>query len=175
MLREIEMITKELVETQVGTMTYYYGTKDPLGALICDGRTIKWADYPLLVEHLNSVAQTGKPKADIAIPDCRGYFLRALGGSSAAMGVKQGQAVGPHKHNLRMGSGNGHGRAWIAREAVRPDYGSGPQGTFTSIPGQAGWEYIRSDGWNMDVETRPNNIAYNVIIFTGVILKKKTY
>lgn len=173
MLREIELVTKELIETQVGTIAYYYGTTDPAGALICDGRTIKWEDYPLLVEHLNMIEQTGNPKRDIAIPDCRGYFLRGIGGSSKGMNVKQSQSVGPHKHNLRMGSGNGHGRAWIAREAVRPDYGSGPNGTFTSVPGEAGYEYIRADGWNMDVETRPNNIAYNIIIYTGVILNKK--
>lgn len=93
MLRAPESAGGDILEAGLGKLMHYYGTNDPKDALICDGRVIKYSDYPELVEHLNTVAQTGNHRGDIAIPDLRGMFLRGVGGNSAKMNTKQGDAI----------------------------------------------------------------------------------
>lgn len=166
MLRIPETIGDDILETQVGTLGYYYGTTDPQNALICNGRTIRYSDYPLLVVHLNTIQQTGNPQADIKIPDCRGYFLRGLGGHSAKLGVPQADAI----RNVTGAFGQ---------------WASSGRGPFRYTQDSRLHESIRSGATTNNVidfdlsrvvptaeENRPVNIAYNIIIFTGSLKKK---
>lgn len=161
MLRPMKPVSNNA--ERVGVMEYYMGDEDPKFGLICDGRVVKWTNYPKLVEHLNAVRQTGNPRADVRIPDCRGYFLRGLGGNSGDLDEVQEDAIvnitGHFNGNVNDGY-NFAGAFWTDRN---------------------NWAAPGSDGsWGgglirMDVsrvvrtaeEVRPKNKAYNIIIIHG--------
>lgn len=166
MLRSPESIGDDILETQVGTLAYYYGTTDPLNALICDGRTIRYSDYPLLVIHLNTIQQTGNPQADIKIPDCRGYFLRGLGGRSAKLGIPQPDAIRNVTGAFGQWASSGHGPfRYTTDSRLHESIRSGA--TTNSVI-----DFDLSRVVPTAEENRPINIAYNIIIFTGSMKKK---
>lgn len=171
MLRLPESAGGEILEAGLGKLMHYYGNTDPKDALICDGRIIKYVDYPELVEHLNTIAQTGNPRKDIAIPDLRGMFLRGVGGNSGKMNAVQGDAI----RNI-TGS-----HPWETRYF----YGSDYRGAFYEAGADNGRGISAGNDWNncrlfLDVsrvvptaeENRPVNVAYNIVIGTGRIGKK---
>lgn len=159
MLRLPETIGDDILETQVGTLAFYSGTTDPLNALICDGRKINHSDYPLLVELLNNLYQTGNPKASINIPDCRGLFLRGYGGKSGKLGKVQEGQIEAHTHTLQITNHNENGIV-----NIKNSVGSA---------GHRGYEF--KNVWETDKtggdETRPRNMAFNIIIYTGSMKK----
>ena len=86
------------------------------------------------------------------VPDLRGLFLRGHGGYSAALGVRQNDAVGYHSHLVGIrSSGN----------AGYPDY------NFAKGSEDWGFDYGKTDvrpGANMAEETRPANMAVRYLI-----------
>lgn len=165
MLRSPETIGDDILETQVGTLAYYYGTTDPQNALICNGRTIRYSDYPLLVNHLNNIKQTGNPRADVQIPDCRGYFLRGLGGHSAKLGVPQTDAIRNVTGAFGQWASSGHGPFRYTQDSrLHESIRSGA--TTNNVI-----DFDLSRVVPTAEENRPINIAYNIIIFTGSMKK----
>ena len=171
MLRSPDTVGNDLLEARVGLLAYYFGDSDPNGALICNGRTIKYADYPLLVVHLNTIKQTGNPKADVSIPDLRGMFLRGLGGSSGKLDQTQTDAI----RNI-TGWHAMSGESWIASSYAQGAFYYASWGRY---PGSAktDWDnciamFDASRVVPTANENRPVNKAYNIVIFTGSMKKK---
>lgn len=165
MLRIPDTVGDDIVLSRVGLLAYYFGTTDPNGALICNGRTIKYSEYPLLVEHLNTVKQTGNPRGDVAIPDLRGYFLRGLGGNSSSIDKEQTDAI----RNMTGEAGYGLEEGAFATGVFR----LGRLGV--GVPGShADWSFSFDASRVVPTanENRPLNKAYNIVIFTGVMKKK---
>lgn len=77
-------IDREIGGVQIGTvMAWPYATLPAGGCwLECNGQAISATAYPEFVAFYGSV-----------LPDYRGYFLRGLGGKSAALNVAQGDGV----------------------------------------------------------------------------------
>lgn len=173
MLRAPESAGGDILEAGLGKLMHYYGTTDPKDALICDGRVIKYTDYPELVEHLNTVAQTGNPRADIAIPDLRGMFLRGVGGNSAKMNTRQEDAirniVGKHPwETLRY-----YGAASRYTGAFYESGADNHQGISAGHDrNNAELFFDASRVVPTANEVRPVNVAYNIVIGTGRIGKK---
>lgn len=165
MLRLPEVKTNN--EERVGVIEYYYGTEDPPFALICDGRKIKYQDYPLLVEHLNTVNQTGNPRADVNIPDLRGYFLRGLGGKSEKMNIEQLDAIVNITGKFPDGDSNsGHDAHF--QGAFYASYKEGSKPGKSSIDWDNPWAYFDASRVVRTAnEVRPINKAFNIIITHG--------
>lgn len=171
MLRVPEMPTNN--EERVGVMEYYYGTSDPPFGLICDGRKITYATYPKLTEFLNTVNQTGNPRADINLPDCRGYFLRGLGGNSARMNTEQLDAIVNITGTAPNGDSNsGHDAKFTG--AFYVSYKAGSTAGKSSIDWDNPMEYFDASRVVRTAnEVRPINKAFNVIITHGEKSTKK--
>lgn len=171
MLRVPEMPTNN--EERVGVMEYYYGTSDPPFGLICDGRKITYTTYPKLTEFLNTVNQTGNPRADINIPDCRGYFLRGLGGNSARMNTEQLDAIVNITGTAPNGDSNsGHDAKFTG--AFYVSYKAGSTAGKSSIDWDNPMEYFDASRVVRTAnEVRPINKAFNVIITHGEKSTKK--
>lgn len=171
MLRVPEMPTNN--EERVGVMEYYYGTSDPPFGLICDGRKITYATYPKLTEFLNTVNQTGNPRADINLPDCRGYFLRGLGGNSARMNTEQLDAIVNITGQAPNGDSNS-GHDALFRGAFYVSYKAGSTAGKSSIDWDNPMEYFDASRVVRTAnEVRPINKAFNVIITHGEKSTKK--
>lgn len=78
----------------LGTIVPYYGTDEPSGWKICDGRSCAGTDL-------------AKKLGISTVPDLRGRFIRMIGGNATEMGVAQGDLVGPHTHTGDLYGGNG--------------------------------------------------------------------
>ena len=76
----------------LGTIVPYYGTDEPSGWKICDGRSCAGSELAKKLGISN-------------VPDLRGRFIRMIGGNAAGMAVAQGDCIGKHKHTL-YGRGN---------------------------------------------------------------------
>lgn len=171
MLRIAEMPTNN--EERVGVMEYYYGTSDPPFGLICDGRKITYTTYPKLTEWLNTVNQTGNPRADVNIPDCRGYFLRGVGGNSARFNTEQLDAIVNITGQAPNGDSNSDHDA-LFKGAFYVSYKSGSTAGKSSIDWDNPMEYFDASRVVRTAnEVRPINKAYNVIITHGEKSTKK--
>lgn len=171
MLRIPEMPTNN--EERVGVMEYYYGTSDPPFGLICDGRTITYSEYPLLTEHLNTVNQTGNPRADVKIPDCRGYFLRGYGGKSGRLNTEQLDAIVNITGTIPDGDSNSnHDKDFSG--AFYASYKDGSHYGKSSIDRDNPWVYLDASRVVRTAdEVRPINKAFTVIITHGEKSDKK--
>lgn len=116
-------------ETPVGGISAYAGTTDPLGWLICDGRSLLRADYPLLFNIIGVVFGTASG-AHFNIPDMRDNVpvgksaTKALGttGGSATHALTTAELAAhahtqsAHTHTvptwLNSGGGGGTDRAY---------------------------------------------------------------
>ena len=135
----------------LGTIVPYYGTDEPSGWKICDGRSCAGSELAKKLGISN-------------VPDLRGRFIRMIGGNAAGMAVAQDDLVGNHKHLIR-GAHLGKDGSGLGISDVRNDGANQLQNT---------------NNQNMDVcvpmvsspETRPINMAFNYIIKvnTNVIL-----
>ena len=76
----------------LGTIVPYYGTDEPSGWKICDGRSCAGSELAKKLGISN-------------VPDLRGRFIRMIGGNAAGMAVAQGDCIGKHNHTL-YGRGN---------------------------------------------------------------------
>lgn len=170
-----------VVEMDLGKLWFWYQTTDPDDGLICDGRIIKYVDYPELVEFLNAVQQTGNPRKDIAIPDLRGSFLRGVGGNSAKIGVKQDFAIQKITGSVYFGvDGDSaifrlddlqEGALYYSTTITR-DYVNNLSVSNNSHANR--WHRLYFDSSkvvNSSNETRPLNHAFNIVIGTGRLKK----
>ena len=78
----------------LGTIVPYYGTDEPSGWKICDGRSCAGTDL-------------AKKLGISVVPDLRGRFIRMIGGNAAGMAVAQGDLVGNHTHTIPLWGGGG--------------------------------------------------------------------
>ena len=126
----------------IGTIIDFYGTSQPDGWLICDGREV-----PSYMTELRELIGN-------VTPDLRGLFRRMIGGNAENIGVKQDQQTGAHNHKYKRYVGYASGDAGNA--PVTQD-GNGPQTRYT-------WDVTEDSG---DGENRPVNMAFNAIIYGG--------
>lgn len=174
MLREPESAGGDILKAALGKLYFYAGTVDPIDGLICDGRLIRYSDFPELTEFLNTLYQTGKPRNDINLPDCRGLFLRGFGKNSGKIGEIQNDAMrrftGWFRSTVQHQSHDGDkfgGVFRIKNVIYRGDSGEGAvRETFD-------YEFDNSLGTDTADETRPKNMAFNIVIGTGRLIEQK--
>ena len=134
----------------LGTIVPYYGTDEPSGWKICDGRSCAGSELAKKLGISN-------------VPDLRGRFIRMIGGNAAGMAVAQGDELRGHTHALHFMActnqvANVHGNAVHCDNEYQGQ-----------VDMRSDWNYAKSSG---GVETRPINTAFNYIIKvnTNVIL-----
>lgn len=170
-----------IVEMDLGKLWFWYQTYDPEDGLICDGRIIKYVDYPELTEFLNTVQQTGNPRRDIAIPDLRGAFLRGFGGKSGRFGELQDYAVERITGSVYFGV---DGDSNIFRHSDLQEgalyYGTTKSRDFEDYLTISNnysanrWHRLYFDSSKIVKsadETRPLNAAFSIVIGTGRLKK----
>ena len=82
------------VPTCIGFIGLYAGPEPPEGYLYCDGSAIGRETYSELFEAVGTLYGAGDGAETFNLPDARGVFFRGDGGeNSAAMGVRQGDAI----------------------------------------------------------------------------------
>lgn len=82
------------VPTWIGFVGWYAGPEPPEGYLYCDGSAIGRETYSELFEAVGTLYGAGDGVSTFELPDARGVFFRGDGGeNSAAMGVRQGDAI----------------------------------------------------------------------------------
>ena len=132
----------------LGTIVPYYGTDEPSGWKICDGRSCAGTDL-------------AKKLGISVVPDLRGRFIRMIGGNAAGMAVAQDMSVESHKHQLTSTGSDFYtyyGAKYIYHTGNIQSYRNGMVNAITAYGG---------------IETRPINMAFNYIIKvvgTNVIL-----
>lgn len=136
-----------------------FKTQHADGWALCDGRSVEGSAYHKL-------------GFGIHVPDCRGLFLRTLGGRSAALGQVQAQATAPnglrtrHKiYDLLTGT--------IYLENPTPDSyyyfchlisrSLAPSDTVRCSE----TDLAKMQGLDGDEETRPENISVNTFMYVG--------
>lgn len=147
------------------------------GAVICDGTQYAAKDYPKAAAALwdttnKKYAYGGSgvfPGGFFNVPDARGYFLRGWANNSSQdadkssrtgstggntgnnVGSIQGQAVGPHRHNVSYNANLGYSG------------GGGNPNTFWGTVDAANTRETNQTGLNIASETRPLNLYVNYI------------
>lgn len=91
---------KVVINAGVGFILPYYGETAPPGTLACDGSEISRAAYDELFQVLGTKAGAGNGTTTFNLPDLRGQFVRGTGGSAAALGTAQGDAIRDIKGGL---------------------------------------------------------------------------
>lgn len=137
----------------------YYGNSTPNGFLAMNGQAITAAQYPKLYARYGS-----------RLPDLRGYFIRGLGGESAALGTQQQDAMQNITGNLSAGAGN-------TQQFID---GATATGAFRIITGTKNYTEEAGAGNNPSgvtfdasrvvrtaTENRPKNIAFLYIVKAG--------
>lgn len=135
----------------LGTIVPYYGTDEPSGWKICDGRSCTGSELAKKLGISN-------------VPDLRGRFIRMIGGNAAGMAAAQGDELKGHTHlvvNNTSTTGGLNGSNYLAYQRHDASYDSynlsgssiAPSKGLTSLYG--------------GVETRPVNMAFNYIIKVG--------
>ena len=128
----------------LGTIVPYYGTDEPSGWKICDGRSCAGSELAKKLGISN-------------VPDLRGRFIRMIGGNAAGMAVAQDENVGAHQHDIFGGEGGNRKHGFVA-DYLQSRNSTGYRLTYAHPSGSG--------------ETRPINMAFNYIIKvnTNVIL-----
>lgn len=156
----LEELRNQILNTviPVGTISFFYGTTEPEGWVIADGRAIP-DKYPKLKAIFGN-----------NMPDWRGRFFRMIGGNAGSLGTLQGDAI----RNM-TGNAPFHG-------ATAQGYVTNPSGVFWGSPrassaianGGGSWSG-GSNHLGFDAsrqvptanENRPVNVAVNVIVYGG--------
>lgn len=86
-------LQKVVINAGVGFCLPFYGTEAPPGTLACDGSEISREAYKELFQVLGTKAGAGDGVSTFNLPDMRGVFVRGTGGSAAALGTTQGDAI----------------------------------------------------------------------------------
>lgn len=163
----------------IGAIIPYAGSTAPFGTLICNGAAISRAAYPELFEAIGTTWGAGDGSTTFNIPDLRGYFLRGVGGNSAALAAEQGDAIrniaGHAPFRAYKGAISSNNQTFFNGEgAIRHIIGEasiggseGPQGVVYGTGSNWGNENLSFDTSRVvptAVENRPINKAVNYII-----------
>lgn len=154
----------------IGAIIPYAGSTAPFGTLICNGAAISRSAYPELFEAIGTTWGAGDGSSTFNIPDLRGYFLRGVGGNSAALAAEQSDAI----RNITGNTGGYDSYLFRDSDTNGAFYSSGnPASMYYLVKTETANEYYRND-WKlyMDVsrvvptaaENRPINKAVNYII-----------
>lgn len=101
------LLTKiELGGGKVGMIFMYAGATIPSNYMLCDGRELLKTAYPQLFKVIGITYGESADKLKFKIPDLRGKFVRCVGGSAFALGVKQGDAIRNIKGVLKINTLN---------------------------------------------------------------------
>lgn len=179
--------------TPVGTILPFAGTTDkvPSGFMLCDGTSIKKAEYSALFNVIGTAWGTNDENS-FNVPDLRGLFLRMQnlgsgrdpdfnsrgsissgGNTNDAVGSYQSSLLGSHNHGGNTGwNDRDHTHTWGPAESSNTQiYGSGSARSAwswygataktTSGQNQNHLHGIVSDGGR---ETRPSNVYVLYII-----------
>jgi microcystin-dependent protein len=136
-----------------GAVSFYAGlaAHDPPGWYICDGRAVnRGTDAPLFAV-IGTTYGIGDGSTTFNIPKPGGYFLRSLDNGAGvdpgrALGSLQGDQFQDHTHSVTSINGNVGGTGTAVN--------AGAAGISTGAPNSG----------NHGSETRPKNMALNVII-----------
>lgn len=140
----------------LGTIIAYYGTDEPLGWKICDGRDCSGTEL---------ATKLGITK----VPDLRGRFLRMIGGSAAGMAVAQAADYGNHTHYMFSSNTGGKHITYSDVKEKAPNYRAVLRNTTDRddyvIAGDGGAANCgRTGPAGSGTEVRPINMAFNYII-----------
>lgn len=146
----------------LGTIVPYYGTDEPSGWKICDGRSCAGTDL-------------AKKLGISVVPDLRGRFIRMIGGNAGEMGAAQEDCI----RNITGESiltGTANSKLWINTTGamytnIGRYNGVGSSGTYNELAN--GIHFDASRVVPTGPENRPINMAFNYIIKvvgTNVIL-----
>lgn len=156
----------------IGAIIPYAGSTAPFGTLICNGAAISRSAYPELFEAIGTTWGAGDGSTTFNIPDLRGYFLRGVGGNSAALSVAQGDAIrnitGSFAEILyQHGAGGISGPSCLQCFYTNDNAASNKQGTsYETLLSDSG-DFIGFDASRVVPtadENRPINKAVNYII-----------
>lgn len=135
----------------LGTIVPYYGTDEPSGWKICDGRSCAGSELAKKLGISN-------------VPDLRGRFIRMIGGNAAGMAVAQDMMIQSHTHTYTVCSGDGDGVGWGG--CARPRVQTGATGGVETRPINMAFNYI--------IKVNTNVILYYVsnIIYKAIAIGK---
>ena len=135
----------------LGTIVPYYGTDEPSGWKICDGRSCAGSELAKKLGISN-------------VPDLRGRFIRMIGGNAAGMAVAQDMMIQSHTHTYTVCSGDGAGVGWGG--CARPRVQTGATGGVETRPINMAFNYI--------IKVNTNVILYYVsnIIYKAIAIGK---
>ena len=135
----------------LGTIVPYYGTDEPSGWKICDGRSCAGSGLAKKLGISN-------------VPDLRGRFIRMIGGNAAGMAVAQNMMIQSHTHTYTVCSGDGNGVGWGG--CARPLVQTGATGGVETRPVNMAFNYI--------IKVNTNVILYYVsnIIYKAIAIGK---
>lgn len=159
---------KVVINAGVGFILPYYGETAPPGTLACDGSEISRAAYDELFQVLGTKAGAGDGSTTFNLPDLRGQFVRGVGGNSAELGVKQGDAIRNITGfwNIRRGYSEDNDVAWDLLSANGTLFGiTDGESAGTCITGtgpNAAHQRVNFNAANVvpiAAENRPVNVA----------------
>lgn len=136
----------------VGTIIDYYGTTQPDGWLICDGRSV-----PDTMPKLKSLIGNNTP-------DLRGLFRRTVGGNSNNIGIKQGDAIRNITGTISLGeiiSSGASGCITVTKTWKPRTWNNDGGGHDVTFKFDASKEVPTAE------ENRPINMAFNTLIYGG--------
>lgn len=124
----------------IGTVLAYYGTTPPAHTLACNGAAISRTAYAELFAVIGTTAGAGDGSTTFNLPDLRGQFVRGTGGSAAALGTAQGDAI-------REMTGTFQNIAYQIVEISSGNFGIAiePTGVFKQQTGLGGVAYAYSE------------------------------
>lgn len=142
-----------------GTIVSFAGARVPAGWLYCDGAYISQSAYADLYVALG--AHYGVSGSDFRLPDLRHEFVRGTSSLSSDLGVKQGQSIQSHRHELQDDDGNEH----FALSDANLGSSAGSDAVQYQGPNETGADTgISHTSYYGSSETRPRNMALNYII-----------
>src|SRR6478736_380319 len=101
----LDTTTGKLDTSNVGALSYFAMAAPPTGWLKANGALLSRATYANLFAAIGTLYGVGDGTSTFALPDLRGYFLRAWDDgrgidAARAIGTAQADLAGPHTHPL---------------------------------------------------------------------------
>ena len=166
----------------VGSGRVFFGSSDPIGYFICDGRAVSRTTYADLFAIISTIYGIGDGSTTFNIPDLRGRFPRGRddgsgpdGDGSRTLGSTQtdgtrrtntwttNSAGGHNNHRWEGPWSNSDGNNGVV--SILNAFSTNParMGSIGTLTG-AGGSHLDHGQTGGDAETRPINLAINYII-----------
>jgi microcystin-dependent protein len=102
-VEDLDGANKEYVDrvTQVGDLKMSARAADHFGWLVCDGRSVDRAVYPLLFAIIGTTYGSAS-SSTFNLPDCRGRVLGTIGQGAGLTNRVSGTAVGEETHTMSV-------------------------------------------------------------------------